>query len=104
MYQLVIEFFLGLKRRGNTLQFEPCIPRDWGSVQILYKYAETVFQITLVNAPDEKEMKIIVDGADQHNKTVYLVNDKETHQVEVRLATKDAVEQNRTLTTMTTER
>jgi cyclic beta-1,2-glucan synthetase len=104
MYQLVIGYFLGLKRKGNTLQFEPCIPSDWGSVQILYKYAETVFQITLVNSPNEKEMKIIVDGADQHNKTVYLVNDKETHQVEVRLATKDAVEQTRTLTTITNER
>jgi cellobiose phosphorylase len=27
MYQLIIEFFFGLKREGSTLRFSPCIPR-----------------------------------------------------------------------------
>ena len=28
MYMLIVESFLGLKREGNVLYFEPCIPED----------------------------------------------------------------------------
>ena len=94
MYQLVIEYFLGLKRNGNTLSFEPCIPHDWESVKIEYKYADTVYQIHFIHSmsPD-RELKLTIDGTAQANKMVYLVNDKETHHVEVKLAAKLATHQ-----------
>src|SRR4029079_10794460 len=45
MYQLIIESFLGLRRRGNALVFEPCIPEEWHTAKILYRYLETVYEI-----------------------------------------------------------
>lgn len=86
MYQLIIESFLGLKRRGNTLQFEPCIPTEWEPVTIQYRYHETLYHITFINSRSNKETQVLLDDSEQGNKTVYLVNDREEHQVKVILA------------------
>ena len=87
MYQLIIEYFLGLKRKGNTIQFEPCLPTEWEAVGIRYKYQDSHYDIRIVRGTDhEREIRILVDGVAQQDNTVYLLNDKENHQVEVRLA------------------
>ncbi|PWT76645.1 MAG: cyclic beta 1-2 glucan synthetase, partial [Bacteroidetes bacterium] len=86
MYQLIIESFIGLKRKANKLVIEPCIPEFWQTLTIRYQYMETNYHIRLIQDlhPNEKKM-ILVDGALQPDGFIYLVNDKEQHSVEVRL-------------------
>ncbi|RYD91054.1 MAG: hypothetical protein EOP54_23060, partial [Sphingobacteriales bacterium] len=38
MYQLILEWFIGMKRKGDQLGFNPCIPAAWPSVKIKYRY------------------------------------------------------------------
>ncbi|MES2882170.1 MAG: glucoamylase family protein, partial [Bacteroidota bacterium] len=38
MYQLILESFIGLRKKGTSLSFAPCIPPEWPSVKILYRF------------------------------------------------------------------
>src|SRR5438132_6053984 len=50
MYRLIVESLLGLKREGHQLRFEPCLPAAWNLITIDYRYQETTYQITIVQA------------------------------------------------------
>jgi cyclic beta-1,2-glucan synthetase len=78
MYQLIIDSFLGLRRQGDTIWFEPCIPNDWQSFSINYKYLDTVYHITVYH------------GASAEQK-IHLVNDHLEHNVVVQGSTVDQV-------------
>ncbi|MBX9693816.1 MAG: cyclic beta 1-2 glucan synthetase, partial [Cyanobacteria bacterium] len=47
MYRLIVESLLGLKLEVDKLSFEPCLPQNWQSYKIHYRFRETVFHITL---------------------------------------------------------
>ncbi len=49
MYRVGLEAILGIKRKGQTLQIEPCIPKTWASYQVTYRVGATTFQITVEN-------------------------------------------------------
>jgi cellobiose phosphorylase len=70
MYQLILESFLGLHRNGDTIWFEPCIPNDWPSFSIKYRYLDTLYNIT------------VHQGASAENK-ITLVNDHAEHNIVV---------------------
>jgi cyclic beta-1,2-glucan synthetase len=83
MYQMIIESFIGLKREGNTLQFNPCIPAEWGSVKIDYNYLDTMYHIELVQTKtnDTTTTKISINGVEQESNTFKLINNSEAHEV-----------------------
>lgn len=56
MYQLILESFLGLRKNGDTIWFEPCIPHEWHSFAIKYKHHDTVYHITVYQgaSPDTR--------------------------------------------------
>ena len=64
MYQLVLEYFIGLKREGNTLYFKPCIPEAWTSVKILYTHMDIVYAVELVQEKinDVSVIKLVLNG------------------------------------------
>ncbi|MEP6792908.1 MAG: glucoamylase family protein [Saprospiraceae bacterium] len=84
MYQLIIESFIGLQREGNTLRFKPCLPEEWNSLKIKYRFKETTYDIEILqaqNAPDP--MTITVDGERTENGIVVLDDDGKVHEVKV---------------------
>ncbi len=83
MYQLILESFLGLKREGDLLGFEPCIPEDWKSFKINYRFKDTNYHITLHQTSEADEVEISVDGNKQTEKLLKLVNDQTDHEVTV---------------------
>ena len=86
MYRLIVESLLGLKREGDKLGFAPCIPADWDGFNLSYRYLKTIYQIAVTRAQDgENEMKVIVDGTEQSEKKVLLVDDGIEHKVEIRI-------------------
>jgi cellobiose phosphorylase len=84
MYRLIIESLLGLRLETDKLYFEPCIPSDWDSYKINYRYRETMYRITItqVHATIGK-LKIIVDGNEYQSNHIQLVDDHHEHHAEV---------------------
>ncbi|MEO6719555.1 MAG: glucoamylase family protein [Ferruginibacter sp.] len=75
MYQLLIESFLGIQKEGDTLHFNPCIPAEWNSVQIKYRFKETVYNIQLLqNEPGRSGIRIVVNGEEQNSASLSLAN------------------------------
>ena len=82
MYQLIINSFAGLRRKGNILNFVPCIPAEWNSLKINYRYMDTMYEIELKKKQNNAPTKLIVDGKEESNRFVSMVNDGATHKVE----------------------
>jgi cellobiose phosphorylase len=80
MYQLILESFLGLKREGNLLRFESCIPLAWKSFGIQYRFYETVYHIQ-VNQVSGNPKGVVVDGEQQTDQSFPLINDLKEHHV-----------------------
>jgi cellobiose phosphorylase len=87
MYQLIIESFLGLKREANILKFDSCIPKQWKSFTMQYRFHETTYHI-LVNQVSEQAEGMQVDGEHQDDLSVLLINDRKEHHVQVNLPLK----------------
>ena len=81
MYQLILDSFLGMRKEGDTLSFKPCIPEDWESFHIEYKFRETVYSITCKQKLKGQNYKLTVDGEFINPAVLNLVNDKGTHEV-----------------------
>jgi cellobiose phosphorylase len=76
MYRLLLESLLGLQRQGEELRFEPCLPGHWETCRIHYRYRETVYHITILQTPAGTGERVTVDGRDQLDLAVPLVDDR----------------------------
>ncbi len=87
MYRLLIESLLGLHLEVDRLRFTPCLPADWKSFKLHYRYRETFYHITILQPePGQTVKRVSVDGVEQPVNTIPLQDDREDHQVEVELA------------------
>lgn len=85
MYRLGIEAILGLRRKGQNLHLNPCIPKQWPGYTMTYRYGQTTYSIQIDN-PERIHRgvcKIMLDGADAPNGLIPLVDDARHHQVKV---------------------
>jgi cellobiose phosphorylase len=84
MYQLIIESFIGLKKEGNNLYFEPHVPAIWKSFSITYRFMDTTYHITINQKKNNGSIeKLLVDGIEQPTKFIPLNNDGMAHEVEI---------------------
>ena len=82
MYQLILDSFLGLKREGNKIRFEPCVPAEWKSFKVKYRFNETEYEIVLNQTTDENiDTVVTIDGVQQPDESILLQDDKVTHSV-----------------------
>jgi cellobiose phosphorylase len=86
MYRLIVESLLGLRLNVNRLRFTPCLPADWKSFLLHYRYRETFYHITVIRSgPGCDVVSMTVDDLVQSEKEVLLVDDRKEHFVEVML-------------------
>jgi cyclic beta-1,2-glucan synthetase len=86
MYRLMMESILGLQLDVDKLRFNPNAPSHWPSFVIHYRYRETVYHITIINGGEGKSIKrLTIDGADQTQHEIPLVNDHQNHQATIEL-------------------
>ncbi len=86
MYRLIVESLLGLRLEVDKLRFTPCLPADWEGFKMHYRYRETVYHVAVLQTQTGKdEMSVTVDGVEQREKYVPLVDDHREHSVEVRI-------------------
>ncbi|MCD9019388.1 GH36-type glycosyl hydrolase domain-containing protein [Parachryseolinea silvisoli] len=83
VYQLIIEWFFGLKRQGDRLLVTPCLPPEWPSVTMQYRFLETVYALQLDRVTGGEEIEIWVDDVRQEGHFIDLVNDKVDHLVRI---------------------
>lgn len=81
MYRLMLESLLGLRRTGAYLQLAPCLPADWPGYTLDYRYGEAVYHIRVTQA--QGAMQVSVDGVDQADLRIPLLDDQREHAVEV---------------------
>lgn len=87
MYRAGVESILGLRVRGDRLEFDPCICREWKTYQLFYQHGETLYEISVENphAVCRGIASIKLDGQEQAGKAVTLRDDKRPHQITVTL-------------------
>ena len=86
LYRLIVESLLGLNLEVDKLRFAPCLPADWETFKLHYRYRETVYHITVLqtHAADNKT-RVTVDGVELPDESIPLVDDHLEHAVEVRI-------------------
>ncbi|MEO8392309.1 MAG: glucoamylase family protein, partial [Chloroflexota bacterium] len=90
MYRLGIEAILGLKRQGNRLQIDPCIPDDWLGYEAIYRDGETLYNIHVRNPQGVNRgvVQIKLDSSILAENSVSLLQDGDHHEIHVELGTK----------------
>ena len=86
MYRLFLESLMGLRLEGEKLHFAPCLPADWQAFKVHYRYRETVYHIAFSQThrfDGHGVASVTVDGIDQLDSTVLLVDDQDEHSVAV---------------------
>lgn len=73
---------------GETLHLTPCLPADWPGLQIHYRFRETMYHIAISQvcaseAGNGGVSSVKVDGVEQHDRTIPLVDDHREHAVTV---------------------
>ena len=82
-----MESLLGLRLEVDTLHIAPCLPADWKGFKLHYRYRETDYHIAVTPMPaGQGETKVTVDGIERSDPTIPLVDDRQEHAVEVRIA------------------
>ncbi|MEO6405524.1 MAG: glucoamylase family protein [Ferruginibacter sp.] len=80
MYQLIIEWFFGIKRRNSKLYLKPCLPPAWPSAKIKYRFMETTYHIEIIQ--NNKEQKgFVYDSRQLEEDFISMVDDKQDHEI-----------------------
>jgi cyclic beta-1,2-glucan synthetase len=89
MQQAGVEAVLGLEERGAFLHLWPCIPAEWPSYKLTYRYRSTTYEIWVEN--EARVMcgitELVMDGVSYPTQTprLPLQDDGKLHHVNVRL-------------------
>jgi cyclic beta-1,2-glucan synthetase len=84
MYRLITESILGIQRKMDTLHFAPCVPADWKSFTVAYRYYETTYHIEIRHTESNTpKTSITVDGMIQSQPFLVLKNDFKDHRAEI---------------------
>ena len=80
-----LESVLGIKKEGELLHINPCIPKDWESYSVSYKYKETIYNINIYNLEHKSTgIKTVYDDNNAvYTNEIKMVNDGEVHSVDL---------------------
>ena len=91
MYRLILESLLGLRLEVDKLHVTPCLPASWKGFTLHYRYRETVYHINVLQvSTGSGEMSVSIDGVEQQDKTIPLMDDRREHRVEVHVPATEA--------------
>jgi cellobiose phosphorylase len=85
MYRLIVESLLGLRLVVDRLSFLPCLPAQWQSFKVHYRYRDTFYHVTLKNNGGREPTRVTLDGVDQPDKAILVTDDRQEHFVEVEI-------------------
>jgi cyclic beta-1,2-glucan synthetase len=85
MYRAGLESILGFKLQHDRLEINPCVPRWWRDFEITYRRGRAVYRIKVENPLGVSRGVVVVevDGAQQSDNSIALINDEKTHNVRI---------------------
>ncbi|MEX0690660.1 MAG: glucoamylase family protein [Gemmatimonadales bacterium] len=85
MYRLGMEVLLGVRREGEMLVVNPCIPRAWDGFDVRWRVGRSVYHITVRNPEHvcRGVARMLVDGVPLDGVRIPLRDDGAAHEVEV---------------------
>ena len=91
MYRFVIESLLGLEREGDRLRFAPCLPAQWREFALRYRHGRSCYEITVRQTANPGEPAsgaacVTLDGVEQRDGWIVLVDDGLEHRAIVHVA------------------
>jgi cellobiose phosphorylase len=85
-YRLIIESLLGIQRRDHELHIAPCLPREWTSFRLRYRFHDTCYRIEVTQVPGPvASCSIRMDGQALPDASIPLDNNGGERRVEVHL-------------------
>jgi len=89
MYRLGIEAILGLKRHGDALEIDPCIPKEWDEYEMTYRDTETQYHIRVSNPQHVNRgvLRTTLDGNLVAGNCIPLAKDGGPHEVVIEMGT-----------------
>ncbi len=94
MYQAGIDSLMGLRRRGDTLTMDPCIPAMWPECEIDLRHGASLYRIVIEN-PERRQRGVrsaTLDGDAVNAAQIPLLDDGREHAVVIVLGGQDASE------------
>ncbi len=84
MYRIGLEHILGIKKQGDILILEPCIPKKLKEYSVRYTFGSSVYEITIKNESHKNTTvrQIIEDGRSMEGNRLELKDDGKSHIVE----------------------
>jgi cyclic beta-1,2-glucan synthetase len=85
LYRAGVESILGLRRSGQTFSLDPCIPSVWPEYQMVWRFGETQYVISVTN-PDRRSRGVATATLDDRlvdHLTIPVLNDGRSHAVRV---------------------
>ncbi|MFI5455936.1 MAG: GH36-type glycosyl hydrolase domain-containing protein [Isosphaerales bacterium] len=86
MYRFIVESILGIRLHVDRLRISPCLPAEWRSCKVHYRYRETIHHITINQAEGGGTVtRVIMDGVEQADKAIPLKDDRLEHFAEIEI-------------------
>ncbi|OLL27246.1 glycosyl transferase [Burkholderia sp. SRS-W-2-2016] len=87
MYRAGVEGILGIRREGNFLVVNPCIPDSWPGFEATVYVHSTRYEICAKSAPGNRAIHFVLDGqaVDCCGEGVYVPLDAGTHRLSISL-------------------
>ncbi len=87
MYQLIVESVLGIKLEAGKLSINPCIPAEWDSFKLHYRFGNTYYHITVLQKVVNSSL-LLVDNKAIVGNVIVLADDGKHHTVELTVVKK----------------
>ena len=80
-----VESLLGLRLNVDKLRFFPCLPDEWRSFKLHYRYRDTFYHINFTNNGGREVIRVVLNHIDQPDKVIHLVDDRQEHAANVEI-------------------
>lgn len=96
LYRLGLEAILGLRRQGDGIRVDPCIPKVWSTFLLTYRCGQTTYRIKVENPEGVNRgvRQVLLDHVAVDNGIIKWQDDGREHQVLVLLGQPGATKRN----------
>ena len=83
MYRVGLEEIVGLRKEGDTLRFDPCVPETWPELRVTYRFGGAMYAIRLERPAElrRRGARVSVDGVVIGGDAIPLRDDGRVHEV-----------------------
>jgi cellobiose phosphorylase len=80
-----MEAILGVRVRGDELQFDPCIPAHWPGFELAYRFRSATYHVQVDNSAGAGRgvRSVTADGQPAAGRRVPLRDDRQVHEIRV---------------------